>query len=516
MTPRRLPALLALAFAAFYAATTRGTFVYGDDILMFLVTEALVDRAEVAVEAPLPEKDAPHGIPGPDGRLYAKYAPGLSVAAVPFYAAGAALERSELALPVARDAWGLERAGTRVFAVGLTNALLGGLAVGAFAWTLLRAGFAAGTAALAALLVGLATPLAHAAASFLSEPLAALGFALAAAGTAAVARPRAEAGAPRGALVLAGAGASVAVAAKLAHAVALPILALAVVCALGGRRAGGGRLARALALWAAPVLATLAALAAYNRVRFGSLLETGYGEEASSFTRPLHEGLFGLLASPGRGLIWYAPPVLLAVFGFRALWRRSPALAVLASGVPCALLLLYAKYYQWHGGGSWGPRFLVPAIPLLLLPVAALRERTPRAAAVRTLLFATGFAGAIVTALGVLVPFARHAPGARPRLNTPAYIARLWTIEESPIWLHAREAPASLATTARMLAGREPLPGPEEKQRVDLPDLAFAHYGSHALLEWTRGALVVALGAGVCAGYLVRRERGGSAAAASQ
>jgi xanthine dehydrogenase iron-sulfur cluster and FAD-binding subunit A len=40
---RRAAALLALAFAAIYAATTRGQFVFGDDILVFQVSEAILD-----------------------------------------------------------------------------------------------------------------------------------------------------------------------------------------------------------------------------------------------------------------------------------------------------------------------------------------------------------------------------------------------------------------------------------------------------------------------------------------
>ena len=33
-------------------------------------------------------------------------------------------------------------------------------------------------------------------------------------------------------------------------------------------------------------------------------------------------------------------------------------------------LLLISRYYQWYGGGSWGPRFLVPLLPLWILPAA--------------------------------------------------------------------------------------------------------------------------------------------------
>ena len=33
--------------------------------------------------------------------------------------------------------------------------------------------------------------------------------------------------------------------------------------------------------------------------------------------------------------------------------------------------VVYAKWYMWHGGYSWGPRFLVPVIPFVSLVAGA-------------------------------------------------------------------------------------------------------------------------------------------------
>lgn len=528
--PRALPALLALAFAAFYAATTRGVFVFGDDLLVYQVTESIAERREVSVSSPAPAGDVAFGVPGPDGRRYAKYAPGLSIAAVPFYLGGRALERAGFVLPATRDAWGNERTGTRVLAAGLTNALVGGLAVGVAAWTLLELGFGVAASALTALLVGLATPLAHSSTTFLSEPLAALGFLGAAGATAALARWAREARdaggladdrelaggrGPRLALA-AGAFASLAISAKLAHVVALAGLALATAWALGGRSADRRLLARGLAAWALPVGLTLLALAAYNQVRFGSPWQSGYAEEATRFTRPWLEGLAGLTISPAKGAVWYAPPILLGVAGLAALWRRHRATALVCATVPTALLLLYSKYYQWHGGGSWGPRLLVPALPLLVLPAAELLVRRPLARATSAAIALAAAAGILVSALAVLVPFER--PAASPPLpaEPDALVATFWRPGESPIVRAAAAAPAALARTLRLLVGREPLPGPDGKDAPDLPNLAFARYGSHALLELTRGALGLALLLGAAIAYGVARGRERSTAPASQ
>ena len=516
MTDRRLPALLALAFAAFYAATTRGTFVYGDDLLMYQVTQSIVERGEVSVASAAPRGDVAHSIPGEDGRRYAKYAPGLSFVAIPFYAAGAALERGGADLPLTRDVWGNERTGTRVFAAGLTNALVGGLVVATVAWTLLEAGFGVGAAALTALLVGLATPLAHYSTCFLSEPLAALGFAGAAGATAAVARGVREGRSPDSWLLASGGCAAIALLAKLAHGIALPVLALATALALGGRATGARRIVRGIGLWCLPVVGALASFGLYNFARFGNPFASGYGDEATRFTASFLEGFAGLLVSPGRGAVWYAPPILLGVLGAPALWRHHRALALAALGVPCSLLLFYAKYYQWHGGGAWGPRLLVPALPLLVLPAAALLGRTRRAPAVRACVAAAAMTGAAVATLPLLVPYERHLAPVEQRDAVDGDRSWLWRPSASPIVRHAREAPRALVSTSRLLLGLDPLPGPTEKERPGVPAFAFASYGSHALLQWTRGALVLALAAGAGAVYCARRSRIGSTEAASQ
>lgn len=125
----------------------------------------------------------------------------------------------------------------------------------------------------------------------------------------------------------------------------------------------------------------------YNHYRFGSFFETGYlaawrlahgdaiGEFGVQLTNiPSH--LASLLASPGKGLIWFCPVILLAVVGWRHFRRSRPNLAdglALTSGL---YLLFYAANFAWHGSvWSWGPRYIVPIVPLLVVAIAFLRRR---------------------------------------------------------------------------------------------------------------------------------------------
>jgi 4-amino-4-deoxy-L-arabinose transferase-like glycosyltransferase len=86
-------------------------------------------------------------------------------------------------------------------------------------------------------------------------------------------------------------------------------------------------------------------------------------------------GLHGLLSSPGKGLLVTAPTVLLGFAGLRPFYRRHRRLALAIVGLSLSFLLFNATRRGWHGGASWGPRYLLPVLPLLLLPAATLLER---------------------------------------------------------------------------------------------------------------------------------------------
>ena len=108
--------------------------------------------------------------------------------------------------------------------------------------------------------------------------------------------------------------------------------------------------------------------AVYNTVRFGAPWRLGYAGQLR-FNHPFLSGLYGLVLSPGKGVIWYAPVVAVAVLGARASWRRFPVIVAAAGAILVSRVVFFAPYWAWHGSGSWGPRMLVPAMPVLALGV---------------------------------------------------------------------------------------------------------------------------------------------------
>ncbi|GAP63167.1 hypothetical protein ARMA_1590 [Ardenticatena maritima] len=126
-----------------------------------------------------------------------------------------------------------------------------------------------------------------------------------------------------------------------------------------------------------PLMVALGLVLGYNWARFGNPFESGY-LDFETFSANWLIGISGQLISPGRGLLWYVPWLVLLPLGVRAAWRRAPEGTGVALGVFAAYVLLYGKWYMWSGGSAWGPRFLVPTVPLLAwlsTPIAARRPR---------------------------------------------------------------------------------------------------------------------------------------------
>ncbi|HEY85196.1 MAG TPA: hypothetical protein G4N96_08825, partial [Chloroflexi bacterium] len=122
--------------------------------------------------------------------------------------------------------------------------------------------------------------------------------------------------------------------------------------------------------YALPIVLTTVGLLAFNLLRFGSLSETGYTQEIS-FSAPW-VGAFGLLFSPGNGLFIYSPVLILLFFGLRPAWKQLPRLYFwLIVSISLFYILFYGSWFSWGGTWGWGPRFLLPILPLLMVFVAS-------------------------------------------------------------------------------------------------------------------------------------------------
>lgn len=118
-------------------------------------------------------------------------------------------------------------------------------------------------------------------------------------------------------------------------------------------------------------LAGVLPLLLWNLVAFGNPVEQGYGPKP--FGADIALGLYGLLLSPSRGLLVYAPYLAFALVSLALAWRRPGLVASRLRGLSLvwlATLVLYATYAEWWGGRVFGPRFLDDLAPVLFVALA--------------------------------------------------------------------------------------------------------------------------------------------------
>ena len=135
-------------------------------------------------------------------------------------------------------------------------------------------------------------------------------------------------------------------------------------------------------------LPPLLLIPAYSYACFGDPFLLPYSLQAS-FPQ-MQEGLYAikwpdlhtawrLLFDPAKGLLYWSPFLVLAVFGYRRLWQAAPAWFWLTYLVPVLqLIVISGRVWDWQAGPTLGPRYLAPMLPLLALPCALGLERLPR------------------------------------------------------------------------------------------------------------------------------------------
>jgi hypothetical protein len=142
-------------------------------------------------------------------------------------------------------------------------------------------------------------------------------------------------------------------------------------------------------------LAVAAGWMAYNTAVFGGPLELGYGYSElwtdqhetgfMSLTMPHWNAVWGITFSPFRGLFYYSPVLLLALPGIVFWWRAGLYRIELWTAVSSILLmfLFNASSSMWWGGFAIGPRYMLPMLPFLTIPLIFALEKLSRSIAFR-------------------------------------------------------------------------------------------------------------------------------------
>ncbi len=155
-----------------------------------------------------------------------------------------------------------------------------------------------------------------------------------------------------------------------------------------------GRLPRAAAFAAGALAGVIPALA-FNAWALGSPFEFAYGAAVDTPGLTGHDtlglnsdGFFGITAPragaavellvANRGLLVLTPVIAVAVAGIVLMRRgRHSTEARVIAAVAIVYFLYNAGYWLVFGGGTPGPRFLIPALPFLALGLAPAYRRLP-------------------------------------------------------------------------------------------------------------------------------------------
>src|SRR5215472_19341614 len=302
---RRLVWGLVFGFALIYLAFLPPGIYSIDGNSMLGVAESLVTRHSIAVPPGL-------GVTGPDGQTYSTWYPLLSFLAVPLVA---------VAVPISHSFHVPLHYVAAVFASALP-ALFTAATVGLVALIAVQLGSTIAGARRAALAFGLGTMAIVYARTFYADPLLSLLF------TAAICLTLTRAPLK---VLLAGLLALLAVLAKPTGILLGPLLCLYLLLKKEPFRVSVLPLAGS----------TLGLLCyfSYNVVRFGNPLNFGPPNPFSLILIPA--GLAGQLFSPGGGIIWYCPPVAMAVLGFSKAAKARMMETLLIVSVFGAFLLLH-------------------------------------------------------------------------------------------------------------------------------------------------------------------------------
>jgi len=411
--------LFVLAFSV-YLFTAGGSMTITDAVVMFDVTQNLVERHTVAMSSSLLGMEAHRGA---DGRYYSPFGVAQSLYNIPFYLA------AKLFVGSTGFRLGKPDSVAKAF-VALGQTLLGAVIV----WQVFRLGVLVTgnmiASSLAALTLAFGSILWPYARFGFNQPLACA--TLLASVIAAIRGVQTNHLRP---IVVPSIWISVSLMTR--HEMVLGAVPIAAFLFNAGPATRQVRWRR-LAIFAPGVMVGLAIWLAFNAVRFGNPFDAGYlRDPAPEFGSSILGGLLALLFSPAASVFLYSPFTVLGFAGLLLFFRRDRTLAAFLSSLVLIFLICYATLGNWLGGRSYGSRYLLVVLPYLAVGWAfMLAELSTRA---RWIAFAVVTAIGIALQMpGVLVDYAKVSQSVAAVQGGFTTGERQWDWRASALFLNGR------------------------------------------------------------------------------
>ncbi|GFP28021.1 hypothetical protein HKBW3S33_01438 [Candidatus Hakubella thermalkaliphila] len=350
---RKIYLSLFLSLLTFFILTAPGAIHEADGISMYEVTKSIIEKGDFSV----PSENV-LGTPGLFGKSYSPFGIGQSILAIPLYVLGKVLAAGV----------GLEPRFMTKFTVSLFNPIVTALTCILISKFCQRFGLSLKTSIPISILYGLGTMAWNYSKTFFSDPLAGLLIL----GSAYIISLSINGKYMRN-IALSGILLGVAVTTRIASIVAIPAF-LIYLWSISPKSHRLERFLRSVTLFSSIITFFLILVGVYNYVRFGSIFNTGYTYEYAGFETPLLQGLYGFLLSSGRSVFLFNPILILALIPIPKMFREHRKEFILFSLIVVSHLILYSTYRYWHSNPVWGPRYMLVAVPYLMILVGFLLE----------------------------------------------------------------------------------------------------------------------------------------------
>jgi len=187
-----------------------------------------------------------------------------------------------------------------------------------------------------------------------------------------------------------------------------------------------------LSFFAIPLFIILFLQLGWNYHRFGSMLDAGVGFPRLKlffFKKNLPVLLFGL----SKSIFLFSLPLILSIIGFRSFFKEHKLEAITLTGISLAYLIFFSAFGFGVGliAAAWGPRHLVPIVPLLMLPVCAFVELKGWKKVVTLIFFISGL---IIQILGTFsVTYTDKVLSVREQ-----YFENVYTVVNTPLGFYTK------------------------------------------------------------------------------
>ena len=194
-----------------------------------------------------------------------------------------------------------------------------------------------------------------------------------------------------------------------------------------------------------------------NYVRYHSFTEFGYGYFSTLDAHNGWKGLIGLLISPGAGLIFYFPLTILLPLGAKYMYKENKSLfflclyIIVANWIYVGTLSFGFEPASWSGGVAWGPRYLIPVLPFMMIILVNVFRNLKKGYFLKIIVIGLCLGGFYVNLSGVLIWFQyglMYAWSVEGVASHPNYMdVMTWSPFYSPIILHTKALLADYVST---------------------------------------------------------------------